>query len=311
MATHAPRTSYLERVDEHIERVVDLTCNPHPAVSVVVVSYSRNEKLISCLMALGHQTYGDFEIILVDNGGNQRVQEQIQEHAVRYVGLKQNYGLSAGRNVGIVLTRAPLVVFLDDDLIAAPGLVEAHARAHQELDIVALRGKCLGKTRTICNLLQFHYDLGAQVRPAVMNLAGNSSYNRDVLVRAGGFNPDFFGHEELELMYRLVTELGIDPKRIVYYPSAVGYHDYCHSIRDYAKKRSRHHQMWNDLVRGHPGIEDFVASYKQGSSLRPWSSLPRRICSLAVRTAVNGVIDLASGARWRAPASHSGDSDHQ
>ena len=231
---------YLEGVQDLIETTTDPLAKDAPSVSVIVVSYARNEQLIDCLNSLRHQTLKDFEVILVDNGGNQRVQEQIRDHVVRYVRLKQNYGLSAGRNVGIVLARAPLVVFLDDDLIAAPGLVEAHVRAHQELDIAALRGRCLPKTRTICNYLQFHYDLGPDVRPTVMNLAGNSSFSRDLLVRAGGFHPEFFGHEELELTYRLVTEHGIHRNRIIYYPQAVGYHDYCHSIGEYAKKRSRH-----------------------------------------------------------------------
>lgn len=302
---------YLEGVQDLIETTTDPLAKHAPSVSVIVVSYARNEQLIDCLNSLRHQTRKDFEVILVDNGGNQRVQEQIRDHVVRYVRLKQNYGLSAGRNVGIVLARAPLVVFLDDDLIAAPGLVDAHVRAHQELDIAALRGRCLPKTRTICNYLQFHYDLGTQVRPAVMNLAGNSSYRRDVLVRAGGFNPQFFGHEELELMYRLITEHGIHRNRIVYYPSAVGYHDYCQSIEQYAEKRSRHDEMWENLVRLHPGIDDFVASYKRGSTLRPWSSLPRRMCGLAVRTAVNSAIDLASGASQRAPGSNTGNSGHR
>lgn len=310
MATHAARMSYLEGVDEHIQRVVDLTDNPHPAVSVVVVTYCRNEELISCLMALDHQTYGDFETILVDNGGNEAVQARVHEHPVRHVRLTRNLGPSAARNVGIQSAKGQVVVFLDDDLIAAPDLVEAHVRAHDELDIVALRGKCLPKTRTICNLLQFHYDLGTQVRPAVMNLEGNSSYNRDVLVRVGGFNPDFFGHEELELTYRLVTELGIDRSRLVYYPEAVGYHDYCDSFSQYQEKRSRHYQMWENLVREHPGVEDFVASYRAGSSLRPWSSLPRRMWGLAMRIAVNSVIDLASSSGRRRPASDGDNSGH-
>ncbi len=310
MPTDSPRASHLESAEQDIQSVVDLTRNPQPTVSVVVVSYCGNEELISCLMALDHQTYGDFEIILVDNGGNEAVQARVHEHPVRHVRLTGNLGPSAARNVGIQSAKGQVVVFLDDDLIAAPDLVEAHVRAHDELDIVALRGKCLPKTRTICNYLQFHYDLGTQVRPAVMNLEGNSSYSRDVLLRAGGFDPHFFGHEELELTYRLVTHHGIDRSSIVYYPGAVGYHDYCHSIRQYAQKRSRHDQMWGDLVQMHPGLEDFVAGYRPGSSLRPWRSLPRRMCGLAMRTAVNSVIDLASSSGRRRPPSDGDNSGH-
>ena len=300
MASDAARKSYLEGVDDHIQRVVDLTNNPHPAVSVIVVTYCRNEELISCLNSLRQQTYRDFEIILVDNGGNEAVRAQVHEHPVKYARLTQNLGPSTGRKVGIQLAKGQVVVVLDDDLVAAPELLQAHVRAHGDLDIVALRGKCLPKTRSTYNFLQLHYDLGPEVRPALIDLVGNSSFKRDTLLAIGGFNPALFGHEETELTYRLVMQCGIDRNRIVYYPDAVGYHDYCRGFKQYVQKRSRHTEMWHDLVQLHPGIEQFVGAYVRGSSLRPWGSLPRRICRLGIRTAVNLMADLvpASGGSW-------------
>ncbi len=245
-------------LDKNVE-IRDFSKNSPVQATVVVVTYKRNQQLIECLASLTRQSYKDFETIVIDNGKNEAVHDGLSKYDVRYILLKKNYGLSIGRNIGIEYARSDIVIFLDDDAVAGPNLVKSHVEAHQELNIVGLRGKAIGKTRTIYNDLQQHYDLGEEIKPTVVNLGGNASFKRDMLIEVGGFDPNFFGHEDLELTYRLVKKYGKD--KVIYYPKAIIYHDFANSLKKHLKKHVRHSLMWDALEETHPHISKFLMSY--------------------------------------------------
>ena len=245
-------------LDKTVE-ILDFSTKSAPQATVVVVTYKRNQQLLECLASLARQSYKDFETIVIDNGKNEAVHAGLSKYNVRHILLKKNYGLSIGRNIGIEYARSDIVIFLDDDALAGPNLVKSHVEAHQELNIVGLRGKAIGKTRTIYNDLQQHYDLGEEIKPTIVNLGGNASFKRDTLIEVGGFNPNYFGHEDLELTYRLVNRYGTD--KVIYYPKAVIYHDFANSLKKHLKKHVRHSLMWDALEETHPHISKFLMSY--------------------------------------------------
>lgn len=244
---------------DKIAEILDFSKNSPVQATVVVVTYGRSQQLLECLVSLARQSYKDFETIVVDNGKNEAVHAGLSKYNVRHIRLKKNYGLSIGRNIGIEYARSDIVIFLDDDALADPNLVKSHVEAHQELNIVGLRGKAFGKTQTIYNDLQKHYDLGEEIKPAVLNLGGNSSFKCDTLIEVGGFNPKFFGHEDLELTYRLVKKYG--KNKVIYYPKAIIYHDFANSLKKYLEKKIRHSFMWETLEKTHPHISEFLHTY--------------------------------------------------
>lgn len=118
-------------------------------------------------------------------------------------------------------------MFLDDDAIPDTDLVRSHHSAYEDHDIVALRGTVKPKTNRIYNLLPGHYDLGESVWPYVL-LSGHCSIKSKVLQEVGGFNPQLFGGEDLELSFRIVERYG---DKIIYDPGALIYHDYADGWR--------------------------------------------------------------------------------
>ena len=104
-----------------------------PVVSVVVPTRGRAAYLDVTLDSLLAQRAGiEHEIVVVDDGGGVP-----QRPGVRYVSHPQRRGLNAARNSGIRESRAPLIAFVDDDVLVPPGwlaaLVEGAAR-HPEAE---------------------------------------------------------------------------------------------------------------------------------------------------------------------------------
>jgi glycosyltransferase involved in cell wall biosynthesis len=108
-------------------------------VSVVIPTCNRKEILHKCLVALANQTISgeEYEVIVVDDGSGDRSAEAAREFLGKNFGRWQvlegpNRGPAHARNSGILVSSAPLILLLGDDMIGAPDLLEEHLSWHQE-----------------------------------------------------------------------------------------------------------------------------------------------------------------------------------
>ena len=90
-----------------------------PKLSVIVPIYNSAATLGPCLDSILGQDYGDFELILVDDGstdGSPRIciDYQGRDGRIRYV-RQENGGLSAARNAGMAVATGDYVSFVDSD----------------------------------------------------------------------------------------------------------------------------------------------------------------------------------------------------
>ncbi len=90
-----------------------------PLVSVIIPIYKVEKYLIGCVNSVLTQTYGNIEIILVDDGSPDNCPEICDEFARKYSNIsvihKANGGLSEARNYGLDKVRGEYVLFLDSD----------------------------------------------------------------------------------------------------------------------------------------------------------------------------------------------------
>ena len=236
-----------------------------PGASVIIVTYNTNQKLLSQnLDSLKEQLNNKFEIIIVDNSDKTDVKPIVSSYSLKYIKLNKNYGLSLARNIGIKYARGNIVIFLDDDAIPANDFVEEHINAYKEHNIFGLRGKAIPRTSAIYNYLASHYDYGDQVIPCYINLEGNSSFKKDILIEVGGFDPAIQGAgggEGLELTHRIINKCK-DKNRLIYHPNAIIYHDYSHTFIKYIKKELKYTKC-RDIVEGQfADIFEIVGEYK-------------------------------------------------
>jgi len=103
-----------------------------PTFSVVIPAYNRAHLIRATIDSVLEQTFGDFEVLVVDDGSKDNTGEvvsAITDPRVRYV-RQENAGANAARNRGIDEALGPFVAFLDSDDTFLPHHLEM---AHQKL----------------------------------------------------------------------------------------------------------------------------------------------------------------------------------
>lgn len=106
-----------------------------PAVSVVLPLYNKERYIRRTLDSVAAQTFGDFELVIVDDGSTDsgpRIVADYGDDRIRLI-RQDNAGPGAARNTGIRQSQAPLVAFLDADdewvptyLETVVGLMDRH-----------------------------------------------------------------------------------------------------------------------------------------------------------------------------------------
>ena len=92
-----------------------------PSISVIVNTYNRAEVLSSCLTALLHQKYDDFEIIVVNGPSTDRTSDVLYRFKdLIKIASCSEVNLSISRNIGISCSAGDIVAFIDDDAVAHP-----------------------------------------------------------------------------------------------------------------------------------------------------------------------------------------------
>ena len=88
-----------------------------PKVSVIIPTYNRADTVIKTIESVLCQSFGDFELIVVDDGSTDdtaSVVVGLNDARIRYV-YQENSGVSSARNLGLAKAAGEFVCFLDSD----------------------------------------------------------------------------------------------------------------------------------------------------------------------------------------------------
>jgi GT2 family glycosyltransferase len=141
-------------------------------------------------------------------------------------------GASAARNTGIREARAPVVLFLGDDILASPRLLAEHDLHHARFP--GDEHAVLGAVRWAHRPTAFERWLERGMQTDYASIDGdragwghfyttNVSVKKALLERVGGFDEDLpFLYEDLDLGRRLAD----DGMQLRYEPAALGEHDH-------------------------------------------------------------------------------------
>lgn len=107
-----------------------------PELSIIVPVYKVEKYLPRCIDSILAQTFGDFELILIDDGspdGCGRICDEYARKDKRIVVIHQkNMGVSAARNAGLDIAHGRYIGFVDSDDWIEPQMYEVMMDAIRE-----------------------------------------------------------------------------------------------------------------------------------------------------------------------------------
>jgi cellulose synthase/poly-beta-1,6-N-acetylglucosamine synthase-like glycosyltransferase len=170
-----------------------------PELSVVVPVYNNAGTLGRCLEAVKSAPGPTREILVVDDGSNDGSGEIAASLGVRTIRHHDNHGCGIARNTGVEQTTAPIIVFVDSDVIIHPdALLRISDFMAKQSDCDAVFGSYDAKptdpsfVSQYRNLLhRFTHQNGCP--EAQTFWTGLGAVRRPAFEQVGGFNPTYRG----------------------------------------------------------------------------------------------------------------------
>jgi glycosyltransferase involved in cell wall biosynthesis len=189
---------------------------PTPKYSIVVPVYNRPDEIGELLESLTHQTYSDFEVIVVEDGSSvpcDGVVDRFRDKLTLQYIYKLNSGPGSSRNAGFEQAKGEYFVVFDSDCIVPSHYLDAVNRFFHKQDFDAWGGPDRGHERfsplqqamgfTMSSTLTTGGIRGGKKQAGLFQPRSfNMGISRKVFEATGGFQ---FGRvaEDIELSIRM------------------------------------------------------------------------------------------------------------
>jgi GT2 family glycosyltransferase len=278
-----------------------------PEVSVVIPTYNRCESVSRTVDALCEQTYpaNVTEVIVVADGCTDGTVEILNKNRTPFalkIVEQPNQGLAAARNKGAAEAGGALTIFLDDDVVPNPNLIEVHVNSHKNNNVDLV----IGYYPPVLVNYSDYFEMGLWA--AWENIFyplrlpghrfnytdvsfGNTSIRSEFFRQTGGFNPEFkaYGREDWEYGIRLIRA----GARFVFTSRAMALHH--PTVDPYRSLRHKRSEGKADIRLGH--------SYPELKHLLPVTNLIQTgffgsiICRISIKFPWS--VDLLTGVMMR------------
>ena len=172
--------------------------------------------------ALEQQVYPSdaYEVIVISDGSTDGTDAYLEafRSTMRLRWFPQaNRGPAAARNAGIQKADGEFIVFIDDDVVPEPQLLEEHARSHREAgrDVVVVGPLLTPEGFEMAPWVRWEQEMLMKGYNALLRgdwpasarqfYTGNASLRRSHILAAGGFDEGLRRAEDVELAYRLAN----------------------------------------------------------------------------------------------------------
>lgn len=134
-----------------IEAVIESELVYNKKLSVIICTYQRSEKLSNAIKSVIEQSLepAEYEIVVVNNDYlNDDIHQLVHEFRMTY-NLDESYlrymeaplkGLSFARNVGLFGAKGEVILYIDDDAIANPNLLEETVKGFSDRPDIGVMG---------------------------------------------------------------------------------------------------------------------------------------------------------------------------
>ena len=177
----------------------------YPFVSIIVPTLDRPGCVAVVLLGLFHQTYYNFEIIVVDQGREnldlKRKMFSLSPCPLQWI-HDSGKGAARARNIGLKYAKSEIFIGLEDDIvITRKTFIHAHVAAYHDPNVGGTSGRVIeskhknysgrvGEMHPLLCVPRGQGD-GIERQPIQTVKGGNMSFRRELFERVGGFDERF------------------------------------------------------------------------------------------------------------------------
>lgn len=250
-----------------------------PFVSVIIANYNGEKYLDICLTSILKSTYKNFEVIVVDDGSNDRSKEIIEKFCKkdkRIYGIEneKNSGASFSRNKGIKKSRGELLVFLDNDTEVERNWLQVFVNAYRKNKADAWQSKLMEYTdrkkiqAVGLNLIPYtglsmliDNSLYKEELP-IIGLSAALAVKRKAVLTIRGFDEKIVYHtEDIDFCWRL----WIAGFRVITCPKSIVYH-WTKPISRRVNTRTTYEKFYFNLCKN--SIRSIIKNYQAFNCLK-------------------------------------------
>lgn len=189
-------------------------------ISIIIVNFNGLKWLKKLFDSLAKQTYGDFEIIFVDNGSQDDSQDFIEKNycksdlEINIIKSKKNLGFAGGNNLGLAKARGDYILLINNDVWIEKEFIEKIYRFYKEnkFDVISPYEKKYNGQKFFCKYHRKMDFLGYPV--AAKDKNGDKSgfylpgvclfFKKEFYQKTRGLDNNFFMYcEEADWFWRL------------------------------------------------------------------------------------------------------------
>ncbi len=187
-------------------------------VSVIIPTFNRRDQLKNAIQSVLNQTYQNFEIIVVNDAGEDSsdVVNEFNDQRIKYVNQDINKGAAASRNTGLKNATGHFIAYLDDDDIYYPNhlqILTDFAENNPKIKVfytdanehkVKINGNSF---ETVSKSVFYSIDFSRE-QLLYMNISPTLCFfhSHDIVDSYGYFDENLKTHEDWEYWLRLAME---------------------------------------------------------------------------------------------------------
>lgn len=183
-----------------------------PKISVLMPVFNCRQYIEESVNSIINQTFTDFEFLIIDDCSTDGTFEYLQslsDPRINLIRKTQNSGHTISLNMGLELAKGEYIARMDGDDVSLPERLTKQVdflETHPEIGVLGTRVQIMDAFGNISHTLQFPTQHGVLrwslcfynpiVHPSVI-------MRREIIERAGGYNPDMKHAEDYDLWRRL------------------------------------------------------------------------------------------------------------
>jgi len=171
-------------------------------VSVIIPTYNSANTIGTCLKSIEDQTYGDVEVIVVDNFSTDETTEIAKVYGAKVIKVRSER--AKAKNIGLRHAKGEFVLFIDSDMELTPKVIEECVDTINSDDMIGgviIPERSVGKSFWV-KVRDFERQFYANTP-----IESARFFRRDLVLEVGGFDEEVVFFEESTLAQK-VEKLG-------------------------------------------------------------------------------------------------------